>query len=191
LISNEFTDGNYRPLLSSIKSEYTRFMAHYEDELVQISPQLQRAKELLAQKDVMAEQTQRGCVAERKKLGQQLVDVEEERWEAEQETLQAAEDLIESKTDLKTSQYDIEHMHEVNVTLVESIQRYEGQLTAQMAQEEEETRNMHKYRAQLEELLAKYKAGLLTQGGQGGRPAPLPCRFLRIPTRFLLNLHEI
>ena len=34
-------------------------------------------------------------------------------------------------------------------------------------------------------------AGLLTQGGQGGRPAPLASRFHRIPTRFPLNLHAI
>jgi hypothetical protein len=33
--------------------------------------------------------------------------------------------------------------------------------------------------------------GLLTQGGQGGRPAPLASRLHRIPTHFLLNLHGI
>ena len=32
-------------------------------------------------------------------------------------------------------------------------------------------------------------AGLLAQGGQGGLPAPLACRFLRVPTRFPLTLH--
>jgi actin beta/gamma 1 len=32
-------------------------------------------------------------------------------------------------------------------------------------------------------------AGLLTQGGQGGHPAPLASRSHRIPTHFLLNLH--
>ena len=30
---------------------------------------------------------------------------------------------------------------------------------------------------------------MLTQGGQGGRPAPLASRLHRIPTHFLLNLH--
>ena len=30
---------------------------------------------------------------------------------------------------------------------------------------------------------------MLTQGGQGGRPAPLALQFHRIPTHFLLNLH--
>jgi hypothetical protein len=35
------------------------------------------------------------------------------------------------------------------------------------------------------------KPGLLTQGGQGGRPAPLASRLHRIPTRFLSNLHGI
>jgi hypothetical protein len=33
--------------------------------------------------------------------------------------------------------------------------------------------------------------GMLTQGGQGGRPAPLASRLYRIPTRFLSNLHGI
>ena len=32
---------------------------------------------------------------------------------------------------------------------------------------------------------------MLTQGGQGGRPAPLASRFHRISTRFPLNLHAI
>ena len=36
-----------------------------------------------------------------------------------------------------------------------------------------------------------YGAGMLTQGGQGGRPAPLASRLHRIPTQFLLNLHGI
>jgi hypothetical protein len=34
-------------------------------------------------------------------------------------------------------------------------------------------------------------AGLLTQGGQGGRPAPLASRLHTIPTHFPLNLHTI
>jgi 3-carboxy-cis,cis-muconate cycloisomerase len=34
-------------------------------------------------------------------------------------------------------------------------------------------------------------AGMLTQGGQGGRPAPLASRFHRIPTHFPLNIHAI
>ena len=33
--------------------------------------------------------------------------------------------------------------------------------------------------------------GMLTQGGQGGRPAPLASRLHRIPTHLLLNLHGI
>jgi hypothetical protein len=32
---------------------------------------------------------------------------------------------------------------------------------------------------------------MLTQGGQGGRLAPLPSRFQMIPTHFPLNLHAI
>jgi hypothetical protein len=34
-------------------------------------------------------------------------------------------------------------------------------------------------------------SGMLTQGGQGGRPAPLASRLHKIPTHFLLNLHGI
>ena len=34
-------------------------------------------------------------------------------------------------------------------------------------------------------------AGMLTQGVQGGRPAPLASRLRRIPTHFPLNLHGI
>ena len=34
-------------------------------------------------------------------------------------------------------------------------------------------------------------AGLITQGGQGGHPAPLASRLYRIPTHFLLSLHGI
>jgi hypothetical protein len=34
-------------------------------------------------------------------------------------------------------------------------------------------------------------AGMLTQGGQGGRPASLDSRLYRIPTHILLNLHGI
>jgi hypothetical protein len=34
-------------------------------------------------------------------------------------------------------------------------------------------------------------AGLLTQGGQGCRAAPLACRSHGIPTHFPLNLHGI
>ena len=37
----------------------------------------------------------------------------------------------------------------------------------------------------------EYEAGVLTQGGQGGRPAPLTSRLHWIPTHFLLNLHGI
>ena len=33
--------------------------------------------------------------------------------------------------------------------------------------------------------------GMLTQGGQGGRPAPLGSRLHRIPAHSLLNLHGI
>jgi hypothetical protein len=33
--------------------------------------------------------------------------------------------------------------------------------------------------------------GMLTQGGQGGRPALLAARFHRIPSCFPLNLHAI
>ena len=39
--------------------------------------------------------------------------------------------------------------------------------------------------------LNKCASGMLTQGGQGGRPAPLTSRLYRIPTHFLLNLHGI
>jgi hypothetical protein len=35
------------------------------------------------------------------------------------------------------------------------------------------------------------EAGVLTQGGQGGRPAPLASRLHTIPTHFLPNLHGI
>ena len=34
-------------------------------------------------------------------------------------------------------------------------------------------------------------AWMLTQGGQGGRPAPLASRLHTIPTHFLLNLHRV
>ena len=37
----------------------------------------------------------------------------------------------------------------------------------------------------------RHEAGVLTQGGQGGRPAPLASRWQRIPTHFLLSLHGI
>ena len=37
----------------------------------------------------------------------------------------------------------------------------------------------------------KFVAWMLTQGGQGGRPAPLALRFHRIRTHFLLNLYGI
>ena len=33
--------------------------------------------------------------------------------------------------------------------------------------------------------------GMLTQGGEGGRPAPLASRFHRVPTHFILNLHGV
>ena len=33
--------------------------------------------------------------------------------------------------------------------------------------------------------------GMLTQGGQGGRPAPLASRFLWVPTHFPLDLYGI
>jgi hypothetical protein len=33
--------------------------------------------------------------------------------------------------------------------------------------------------------------GMLTQGGQGSRPAPLASRLYRIPTHFPLHLHGI
>jgi hypothetical protein len=36
-----------------------------------------------------------------------------------------------------------------------------------------------------------YAPGMLTQGGQGGRLAPLASRVHKIPTRFLLSLHGI
>ena len=36
-----------------------------------------------------------------------------------------------------------------------------------------------------------HQAGMLTQEGQGGRPAALASRLYRIPTHFLLNLHGI
>jgi hypothetical protein len=36
---------------------------------------------------------------------------------------------------------------------------------------------------------AKFAAGMLTQGGQGGRPAPLASRLHRTPTHFPLNFH--
>jgi hypothetical protein len=34
-------------------------------------------------------------------------------------------------------------------------------------------------------------AGVLTQGGQGRRPAPLAFRLHSIPTHFLLNVHGV
>ena len=37
----------------------------------------------------------------------------------------------------------------------------------------------------------QYGPGMLNQGGQGGRPAPLASRLHRIPAHFLLNLHGI
>ena len=37
----------------------------------------------------------------------------------------------------------------------------------------------------------KSETGVLTQVGQGGRPAPLASRLHRIPTHFRLNLHGI
>ena len=43
----------------------------------------------------------------------------------------------------------------------------------------------------LEQLAATWRPGLLTQGDQGGRPAPFASRLHRIPTQFLFNLHRI
>jgi hypothetical protein len=40
-------------------------------------------------------------------------------------------------------------------------------------------------------IVVAYDAGMLTQGGQGGHPAPLASRLYRIPTHFLFNLHGI
>ena len=40
-------------------------------------------------------------------------------------------------------------------------------------------------------LAGGFYAGMLTQGGQGGRPAPLASRLRRIPTHSLLNLQGI
>jgi hypothetical protein len=39
--------------------------------------------------------------------------------------------------------------------------------------------------------MIEYDAGMLTQGGQGGRPAPLASRFHSISIHFPLNLHGI
>ena len=44
----------------------------------------------------------------------------------------------------------------------------------------------HWYRPLLQSV-----TGMLTQGGQGGRPATLAPRFHSIPTHFSLNLHGI
>jgi hypothetical protein len=38
---------------------------------------------------------------------------------------------------------------------------------------------------------SELEPGMLTQGAQGGRPAPLASRLHRIPIHFLLNLHGI
>ena len=40
-------------------------------------------------------------------------------------------------------------------------------------------------------VLSKFRPGMLTQGGQGGHPAPLASRLYRIHTHFLLSLHGI
>ena len=39
--------------------------------------------------------------------------------------------------------------------------------------------------------IALFQPGMLTQGGQGGRPAPSAPRLHRIPAHFLLNLHGV
>ena len=44
---------------------------------------------------------------------------------------------------------------------------------------------------QLAAAFAEHEAGMLTQGGQGGRPVPLASRFQRIPTHFPSDLHGI
>jgi hypothetical protein len=40
-----------------------------------------------------------------------------------------------------------------------------------------------------QDLTIKCQTGLLTQGGQGGRPAAVAARLHRIRTHFLLDLH--
>ena len=48
----------------------------------------------------------------------------------------------------------------------------------------------HLQQPSADEILA-LAPGLLTQGRQGGHPAPLASRLHRVPTHFLSNLHGI
>jgi hypothetical protein len=48
-----------------------------------------------------------------------------------------------------------------------------------------------KERDRIRVLFDQYDPGMLTQGGQGGRPAPLASRLHSIPTHFPLILHGI
>lgn len=152
---HEFT--NYRPLLTSIKSEYERFISHYEAELTRIEPQLELVKDLQTQKERTVRDTRAECAAATAKLKKAIEAADTERVMAEAESEKTARLLVRSNSELETTKGDIEQMHELNLSLMSSIQRYEGELKAQITLEEEEHRNVDTYKAQLDLLLHDYQ----------------------------------
>ena len=146
----------YRPLLTSIKHEYERYIAHYRHEVEAMQPELQSIEALEAERTRAVQQARDDCADRAARMRRELADAEEARRQAESDSAQAARELEEVVGDIEMAQVDLNNLHRINVSLVETIERYEAELVTQGQLEVDERRNMHVYEQECQVLLQEF-----------------------------------
>jgi hypothetical protein len=146
----------YRPLLTSIKHEYERYIAHYRHEVEAMQPELESIEALEAERTKAVQQARDDCAKRAARMRQELADAENARRQAEEDSARAEQELQEVAGDIDSAQIDLQNLHTINVGLVETIQRYEAELEMQGRLEVDERRNMHVYEQECQTLLQEF-----------------------------------
>ena len=153
-LCDEFTA--YGPLLATIKAEYDRFIDYHDTQLSVLAPKLQVAKQLEADKVTVAERTHAECAAEREKMQQECEESERELQKTLELAKQAREDLVTEGASLKNKAENLHVEHELNLSLVESIEKAKRDQSVQTHLEETEVSNLGEYKRELDVHLTHY-----------------------------------
>ena len=88
-------------------------------------PELESIEALEAERTAAVQAAREECAGRAARMRQELSDVEEARRQAEADSARAASELEEVAGDIESAQLDLANLHDINVGLVQTIERYE------------------------------------------------------------------
>ena len=152
-LADEFT--LYRPLLSAIKGEYERFIAHYDTEIARLQPTVEQIDEREAARTAVCAKAELECAAKREALRLEVREAMALKKEKEAELKRVRTELKDMSIELELSKMDLRNLHSINVALCEDINANEYKVTEIKTTEERDRERFPALKRELDELKGK------------------------------------